>query len=106
MEKAVGVQLHREWPRMAQYDHLQTIQSISRLIKEMADLEFPVYGSIYFADAPIDSKLKVALTDEYCIGPHCGSTYWNCSLGENELYGNSGGDHGPCKWPRRCCRTT
>lgn len=83
---------------MTGLEHIQCIQSISMAIKEMAKLEFPTYGSLYLADAPINGSLKIRFEEGFCIGPHCGSVFWNSAPGENVLYGNSGHDHGPCEW--------
>ncbi|KAI9838643.1 MAG: hypothetical protein M1819_004957 [Sarea resinae] len=63
----------------------------------MAALSFPAYGSLYFADAPIDPGLKIFFDEEYCIGPHCGSVFSNCNPGEPDLYGGPSPNRGPCK---------
>ncbi|KAI7158051.1 hypothetical protein KC349_g5143 [Hortaea werneckii] len=64
---------------------------------QMTSLEFPAFGSIYFQDIPLDPALKIQFEDGFCIGPHCGSVYWNCGPDESSLYGNYGYDHGPWK---------
>ncbi|KAI7353314.1 hypothetical protein KC354_g11649 [Hortaea werneckii] len=67
------------------------------MIGQMTSLEFPAVGSIYFQDALLDPALKIQFKDGFCIGPHCGSVYWNCGPGESSLYGNYGYDYGPWK---------
>ncbi|KAI7210387.1 hypothetical protein KC333_g8259 [Hortaea werneckii] len=97
MQHAAGDRLHNRWDEMSSFQHLQVIQSISRMIGQMTSLEFPAFGSIYFQDAPLDPASKIPFEDGFCIGPHCGSVYWNCGPSENSLYGNYGYDHGPWK---------
>ncbi|KAI7028389.1 hypothetical protein KC355_g1 [Hortaea werneckii] len=97
MEHAAGDRLHNRWDEMSSLQHLQVIQSISRMIGQMTSPEFPAFGSIYFQDAPLDPALKIQFKDGFCIGPHCGSVYWNCGPSESSLYGNYGYDHGPWK---------
>lgn len=96
MDHVPGIQLHSHWDKMSGVDHLHIVKSVSNMIGEMSALEFPAFGSIYFHDAPIDPTLKVTLEDDFCIGPHCGSVFWNCGVGEASLYRNNGHDQGPC----------
>lgn len=79
MEEAPGVQLHKKWPQMNSLQHMHCVESMVALIKEMSNIRYPAYGSIYFADAPIDSKLKIKLVDGFCVGPSSGSPLWPCS---------------------------
>ncbi|RMZ30115.1 hypothetical protein D0859_05782 [Hortaea werneckii] len=95
MEHAAGDQLHNLWNEMSSLQHLAVIQSISRMIGQMTNLKFPAFGSIYFQDAPVEPAMKFTFEDGFCIGPHCGPVYWNCSPGEGSLYGNNGYDHDP-----------
>jgi len=97
MEHAIGVQLHDYWDNMSSYDHLKLIQHASLMIKQMAAVDFPGYGSLYFADAPIHHTQKIAFGDGFCIGPHCGTLYSNSAPGETSLYGKNNADRGPCK---------
>lgn len=76
--------------------HMQCTKMLAMLAKDMAQLEFSAYGSLYFENA-IDSGLRVKVAGKYCIGPHCGSAYWNCGPGERELYGERNSNHGPCQ---------
>jgi hypothetical protein len=97
MDHVPGVQLSSFWDNMSSSEHLRIIKSISEMIGQMAALEFPAFGSIYFRDAPINSTLKIELDDGFCIGPSCSPVLWNCRPGEADVYGNNGRDHGPCK---------
>lgn len=79
--------------------HMLCTKALSLKLHEMANLDFPAYGNIYFSDAPIgDASLKIPLEDGFCIGPYCNPFFLNCGVGEPELYGQSSSIHGPCKW--------
>jgi hypothetical protein len=88
-EHVEGVQLHQEWPKMNMEQHMLCTKALSLTMKKMAALEFLAYGSLYFADAPIDSDLKIPFEQGFCVGPHCSPVFWNRSLGEQELYDGS-----------------
>lgn len=78
--------------------HMLCTKALSLKLHEMASLDFPAYGNIYFADAPIgDATLKIPLEDGFCIGPYCNPLFWNCGAGELELYGKPNSNRGPCK---------
>lgn len=97
MEHAVGVQLHQKWPMMSGVQQIDCIQAISRNIQQIAAINFPAYGSLYFADAPLDPISKVPLTQAYSIGPHCGTRYWDCSAGDTRYYHSTKPNRGPCE---------
>ena len=48
MEPVSGVQLYRRWPNMTGDQQIRCIHSICQMMKEMVDLDFPAYGSLYF----------------------------------------------------------
>jgi hypothetical protein len=98
MEHAAGVQLHQRWPTMAGDQQVRCINAIYQKVKEMVDIKFPAYGSLYFVDAPLDSGSKQTLNQRFCIGPHCGAIYWNCNVGESRYYRNTKPNQGPCKF--------
>ena len=75
MEHAPGIQLHQKWPTMAGDQQIRCIDAIYRKIKEMVDIKFPVYGSLYFVDTPLDLTSKRPFSQKFCIGPHCGTRY-------------------------------
>jgi hypothetical protein len=97
MEHAAGVQLHQRWPTMAGDQKIRCINAIYQKVKEMVEIKFPAYGSLYFADAPLDATSKQTLNPGLCIGPHCGTIYWNCNVGEPRYYHNTRPNQGPCK---------
>ncbi|KAF7865797.1 hypothetical protein EAF04_005962 [Stromatinia cepivora] len=85
MKHVEGVQLQERWLTMSGSQYTKCVQSICMTMQQLAALEFPVYGSIYFENAPFDSTLKVPLSEGFCIGPHCSITYWDGSAsGEME----------------------
>jgi hypothetical protein len=98
MEHAAGVQLHQRWPDMSGDQQIRCIDAIYRKVKEMVDVKFPAYGSLYFVDAPLKSASKQPLDQKFCIGPHCGAMYWNCDVGESRYYHNTKPNQGPCKF--------
>ncbi|KAF5856182.1 hypothetical protein ETB97_007792 [Aspergillus alliaceus] len=79
MEHATGVQLHQKWPEMAGDQRVKCIDTIYRKIKELVNLQFPAFGSLYFAKLH-DFGGTYPLDKEFCIGPHCGTRYWDCSV--------------------------
>ncbi|CAC9888848.1 unnamed protein product, partial [Aureobasidium pullulans] len=81
MRPVPGVQLHGRWETMTSSEHLSCIESISKLMAQVAELEFLAYGNI-----PIPARMKRDFADGFCVGPHCGSTYWNCAPGEASIY--------------------
>ena len=98
MEHAAGVPLHQKWPTMANDQQVRCINAIYQTLKEMVDITFPAYGSLYFTDAPLKSASKQTLNKGFCIGPHCGAIYWDCNVGESRYYHNTKPNQGPCKF--------
>lgn len=96
-EHVAGELLHEKWAAMNTEQHMLCTKALSLLIRKMAALDFPAYGSLYFSDAPLPSEKKVPFEEGYCVGPHCGPVYWNCSPGELDLYGGPSPNCGPCK---------
>ncbi|KAF2868380.1 hypothetical protein BDV95DRAFT_621421 [Massariosphaeria phaeospora] len=95
MEHARGVQLHDKWSSMTPHQHMLCVKITTFMMTEMAKLPFPVYGSLYFADAPIDPNLKVAFAEGFCIGPHCATRYWDCNAGQARFYEERLPNRGP-----------
>ncbi|KAL4911804.1 kinase-like domain-containing protein [Aspergillus aurantiobrunneus] len=76
MEHAAGVPLCEAWHNMAGDQQVRCIDAIYRSVKEMVELEFSAFGSIYFDSTPgVGSKHP--LGGGFCIGPHCGTQYWD-----------------------------
>ncbi len=98
MEHVVGVRLHHKWPTMSLKQQLRCIRAIAENIGRIAALTFPAYGSLYFADAPVDSASKVSLDQEFCLGPDCGARYWDCNVDDPRYYSSRKPNHGPCEF--------
>ncbi|KAE8151314.1 kinase-like domain-containing protein [Aspergillus avenaceus] len=94
MEHAAGVSLHQKWPSMAGDQRVRCIDAIYRKMKEVVDLRFPAFGSVYFANY-LDLSGTYPLDEEFCIGPHCGTRYWDCSVGERRYYHSVRPNQGP-----------
>jgi hypothetical protein len=97
MEHFSGVQLHGKWPSMSTHQHMLYVKSLAGLVKEMVNLKFPAYGSLYFADAPIDPTSKIDFIEGFCVGPYCGAPVWPCSPVELRSYDERMSHWGPCK---------
>ena len=74
-EYVTGVRLSEKWDSMDTLQRLEYTRALMMMAKQMADIEFPAYGSLYFEDAPLVDNLKIPFTDSYCMGPHCAPTY-------------------------------
>jgi hypothetical protein len=105
MEHAAGVQLHEKWPDMAGDKQVRCINAIYRKVKEMVDLEFPAFGSLYFVGSLLGSGSKQPLDEDFCIGPHCGPRYWDCNVGEPRYYHDRIPNRGPCMFSRLYTRS-
>ncbi|KAK2765358.1 hypothetical protein FQN54_008204 [Arachnomyces sp. PD_36] len=97
MEHAGGISLQHMWPKMSVSQKLKCIGSVSEAIFKTCQLDFPAYGSLYFADAKfLDADAKQKIHDpKYCIGAHCRSTYWDCNVGEPRYYAFKRPNRGP-----------
>lgn len=103
-EHVAGVQLHQEWHKMNPEQHMLYTKTLSLTMKKMAFLDFPAYGSLYFADTPLDSDSKIPFKQGFCIGPHCSPVFWNRNPGEHELYRGPSPNCGPWKDLTSYCR--
>jgi hypothetical protein len=50
MEKAAGQQLWRTWDDMTKEDYLGLVKQLTQLEAELASIQLPAYGSLYFRD--------------------------------------------------------
>lgn len=96
MEHAPGVPLLDKWPTMSVGEQLRCVHSILYKLRELANLDFPAYGSLYFTDTPYISRM-IPLNKEVSIGPHCGNIYWDCSPGQPKYFHNVKPNQGPCE---------
>lgn len=102
MEHVEGVQLAQVWSMMTGDQRIRCIGTIFQHLKQVANMTFPAYGSLYYANIPLESSCKIPLDQDYCIGPHCGAMYWGCRPSEPRYYQNVGSHHGPCKYVTVC----
>ncbi|KAH9862723.1 hypothetical protein J1614_010816 [Plenodomus biglobosus] len=98
MEHASGIPLHERWPTMDVSDQIRCIEAICQKLKGIVDLNFPAYGSLYFAETPYLPNSKVSLNRKFCIGPHCGAMYWNCNVGQPRYYHVVKPNQGPSEY--------
>ncbi|KAK6381113.1 hypothetical protein LTR81_027610 [Elasticomyces elasticus] len=75
MEHVSGVALNDIWSQMSEVQHIEFIECMGKLAKELCALDFRALGSLYLntADKPPGAH---AVDEEYCIGPHCGRQFW------------------------------
>ena len=57
--------------RYIKFDFDALRKRVIELCPGAVEIEFPAYGSLYFADAPLDSASTLPLARDFCIGPHC-----------------------------------
>ena len=99
MEHVEGIQLHQKWPTMSGKQRISCIRNIMINIGQVAALKFPAYGSLYQADVPfVESASKIPFIQGICIGPHCGTRYWDCTVGEARHYDSINPNRGPCRY--------
>jgi hypothetical protein len=97
MEHAQGVSLEEKWPTMDVDAQLGCMDALYHKLKEMVDLKFQTYGSLYFANTPHIAASEPFDHENYCIGPHCGPMYWNCNGVQPKYYHRVEPDQGPCR---------
>ncbi|PYI04322.1 hypothetical protein BO78DRAFT_320726 [Aspergillus sclerotiicarbonarius CBS 121057] len=95
MEHAAGIQLQKKWEQMAGDQRVKCIDAIYQKVKEVVDLQFPALGSLYFANSPVCPDNTYAVDEEFCIGLHCGTRYWDCEGGANRYSNNKKPNQGP-----------
>lgn len=96
MNHAGGIRLHQKWPYMSGDQKVRCIDAIYRKLGQMADINFPAYGSLYFSTTPLEPLSRLPLDEGFCVGPHCGTRYWSC--GDHRYYQHTVPNHGPCKF--------
>ncbi|CAD6441657.1 2dbd963f-b27d-414c-8fdd-fa28553569e7 [Sclerotinia trifoliorum] len=84
MKHVEGVRLQERCPTISGSQYMKCFQSVCMTMQQLAALEFPAYGSNYFENAPFDSTLKVPLSQGFCIGPYCSTTYWDSNASGTE----------------------
>ncbi|KAI9682060.1 MAG: hypothetical protein M1817_000114 [Caeruleum heppii] len=97
MEHAAGVQLQYRWPTMAGDQKIRFMRALYGKVKEVVNVDFPAYGSLYFAGTRFESASTLPWDHKFCIGPHCGTRYWDCGVGETRDYSSTKPNQGPWK---------
>lgn len=100
MEHAAGVQLLEKWPEMSPGQQIRCIEAICGSIEQVAKIDFPAYGSLYYADGPVHHNSTLPFPEGFVIGPHCSPTYWDGNVGEERRYDIVKPNRGPCE---SCC---
>lgn len=83
---------------MAGNQQVRCIEAIYQKAKQMVDIKFPAYGSLYFIDSALETASKRRLDERFCIGPHCGAAYWSSRVGEPRHYHKTKPNQGPCEF--------
>ena len=81
-------------------ERMKCTEALSMMMKEMADIDFGAYGSLYFTKGPVRKERRLDYNTIYCVGPHCGAKYWKSGLGESGLFRDEVPDYGPCEFTR------
>lgn len=98
MGHAAGVPLSHVWQTLDVGQQMRCMGSIVRYIAQMAELNFPAYGSLYFSNvSAVDSSQKIRLDDNFCIGPHCGKRFCSDGVRDIRFTHLTQPDRGPCK---------
>jgi hypothetical protein len=64
-----GRQLVDVWGEMGQLQQFKLIQNLVQLESQLASMEFPGYGNLYFRHSTKDGSQVIPINDDYCIGP-------------------------------------
>ncbi|KAE8151005.1 kinase-like domain-containing protein [Aspergillus avenaceus] len=85
MEKITGRQLVDVWGEMDQLQQFKLVQNLVRLESQLASIELPGYGNLYFSHSVKQPSQAIPIDDAYCIGPAYNAS-WSPGVG-NENYG-------------------
>ena len=97
MEHVPGISLQKAWHSMEPKQQFDCTRILSKWLTEMARLDFPAYGSLYF-DGAISPDSAISIGNGFLIGASCASILWNCGSLESSLYRESKIYHGPCEY--------
>lgn len=98
MEHCQGVKLSEIWTGLPSSAQIRCIESLTRCLQQMTNLDFPAYGSLYFSDTSSLADVSTTRVDRtFSIGPHCGAKYWDCNVDDTRYYHISQPNRGPCK---------
>jgi hypothetical protein len=98
MDHAEGIELRQLWFQLDSTVQLNCIVKITEKMADMTRLEFPAYGSLYMRNSSaVESEKHISIDEDFCVGPSCSKTYWDCAAGESRYYDHVAPDRGPCK---------
>ncbi|PYI22810.1 hypothetical protein BO99DRAFT_440251 [Aspergillus violaceofuscus CBS 115571] len=86
MERIRGIALSETWEAMDTLERYKIIDQVVQVEKELANISFPAYGSLFLRDSLPATCRQYPLPPEldpeelFCIGPSCKRTWWhgNC----------------------------
>jgi hypothetical protein len=100
MEKASGVQLFKVWDNITEADRLELIKNLTHLEQQLAAIQFPAYGSLYFRHSISKESERILLDPSldpaalFCVGPECGPA-WTGGVSPVDIQPDL--DVGPCE---------
>ena len=68
MEKISGVTLSTVWPKYNEKQRTTVLNQVAHITKELMDLSFPTFGSIYFDTCEVGTKCLVSNYPGFVIG--------------------------------------
>ncbi|OJJ48405.1 hypothetical protein ASPZODRAFT_150639 [Penicilliopsis zonata CBS 506.65] len=83
MEKIRGVALSETWEVMSTLERYKIIDQVVQIEKELGNISFPAYGSLFLRDSLPAACRQYPLPAEldpeglFCIGPSCKRTWWH-----------------------------
>lgn len=96
MEHLSGIALKDVWGQMTELQHIEFIQSIGQMMKELCALDFGALGSLYLNTADQPARTH-PIDDNFCIGPHCGRQFWGYNDDVTTQVAAPSGYQGPCR---------
>ena len=98
VEHCRGIQLSEMSTDPSSSAQIRCIESVTRYIQQMTDLEFPACGSLYLGNSSALINVPSTAMDElFAVGPHCGARYWDCNVDDTRYYDSYQPNRGPCK---------
>lgn len=104
MEKAPGQQLFMTWSAMTIQEHFDLVEQLTQFEAELASIQFPANGSLYFCESMTDGEHWIALdrtvdpSGQFCIGPSC-ERAWSA---RGKILTPPSQLNGPCKLVTEC----
>lgn len=101
MENIKGVALSETWEALNSLERYKIIDQIVQLEKELANMSFPAYGSLFLRESLAATfrqyPLPPLLDPEglFCIGPSCKRTWWHGNF--VDIAQTLSKDVGPCQ---------